>query len=120
MDRNKRFNEGGSSPEIGRCSSEEDFKRHMGRVFTEKVNAGESSSSLETIVGVWMEGKKKGRFGSLKKSFLKEDGLFKKKKKKTKNLQVEPSIEVEQGEQSVKGYKIAKLKLYYITYFYTS
>ncbi|XP_033231614.1 uncharacterized protein LOC117182623 [Belonocnema kinseyi] len=49
-----------------------------------------------------MTGKKKGRFGTLKKCFLKKGDLFKIKKKKTKNLEAEPSLKVQQGEQSVK------------------
>ena len=114
MDHYEKVNEGGSSPDtlIDRSLAEEDRKHQMGSFSMENVNTGESSSSLETIVGVGMEGKKKGRFGSLKKSFRKEGGLFKIKKKKKKNLEVEPSIEVQQGEQSAQGYKTRKSPIF--------
>ena len=113
MDHKENVDEGGSSPDtlINQSSPEEYRKSQLGSVSAENVNAPESSSSsLETIVGVGMEGKKKGRFGSLKKSFRREGGFFKTKKKK--NIEVEPSIEVQKEELSAKGcYKTSELLL---------
>ncbi|XP_051160176.1 ras and EF-hand domain-containing protein homolog isoform X2 [Leptopilina boulardi] len=105
----EKMNQGGSSPDtlIGRSSPEEDRKRQMTSFSAENLNTaaatGESSSSLETIVGVGMEAKKKGRFGSLKSSFRKEGGLFKMKKKKKKHFEAEPSTQYPQSEQSTKA-----------------
>lgn len=118
MDHIEKTQQAGSSPDtlIGRSSPEEDRKRQMTSFSAESLNTaatGESSSSLETIVGVGMESKKKGsRFGSLKSSFRKEGGLFKmKKKKKKQHFEAEPSTQYPQGEQSSKGYEICESKL---------
>lgn len=104
----EKINPTGSSPDtlIGQSSPEDDRKRQMTSFSAESLNtAASSSSSLETIVGVGMEAKKKGRFGSLKSSFRKEGGLFRMKKKKKKHFDDEPSHQYPHSEQSSKGYK---------------
>ncbi|XP_043466861.1 EF-hand calcium-binding domain-containing protein 4B isoform X2 [Leptopilina heterotoma] len=111
MDHVEKINPDGSSPDtlIGQSSPEDDRKRQMTSFSAESLNTaatGDSSSSLETIVGVGMEAKKKGRFGSLKSSFRKEGGLFRMKKKKKKHFDDEPSHQYPHSEQSSKDMHI--------------
>ncbi|XP_046424009.1 uncharacterized protein LOC124181457 isoform X2 [Neodiprion fabricii] len=83
MDHGDSANEGESSVDtvIARSSlEEEDPKEEPERASTDRVAvAGESNSSLDTVAS--KDEKKRGRFGALKKSFRKDGGLFKIKKK---------------------------------------
>ena len=126
---NESPNEGGSSPDtvIGRSSSEEDRKRRTntttGSTSGEYVTGvGESSSSLDTLVGsnagagvkgnlqlsssstaIEDLGKKKGRFGALKNTFRKI------KRTKSKSVESEGSVDIDpDDEEGSKGFENSK------------